>query len=250
MVSRFLIPLLFCALPTLAQQTTNGLNYATGGSNGKSYSGNSNGRSYTGGAPSVPGTPNVCNAGAFTSNPSANCSPSGGVVNGQPIVIYIETSATIATPTAPCATFSVLGTPAGGGAAYLGTATSTGSCAVTEAATGSSTALIIFVWAATSNTLATVDGTPGYGSGFCTSCSTTSTTTSNSGGLVLAIFAINSNNSLSSLSFTVDYNSTDSGSGGYIGAGHTVQGSAGAINMTATSSGAAYHNFTVALKHS
>ena len=183
----------------------------------------------------------TCNGGAFATNPSATCVFSSTTGAGDPLVIYIgntQAVATIATPTGCSSSWTSAGHDATTNQSlYVGTATSSGTCTVTEAATSSVNTSLDIIGQDLQNTLTTTDVSPAFAAvSFCTaSCTGPSNTTSTNGDMVLSFYVSGTDvTPISGNNYTQDLAAVNVNSGNTQLAGHLIQSSAGATNMSWT----------------
>lgn len=222
------------------------------------------GSTYQGSAAAVPSVVNTCGTGAFGTNPSASftygtggsgtCANTSTPTSGDILTVFIYGligTPTIATPSG-CATWTLVQHDATNDQSiYVGSASSSGSCTVTESTTSSSNASVDVVGYDVSHALTTTDGSNSALSAFCTSCSGPSITTTVNGDMVLSVTVESGTSHTDTVSspFTQDYFSQNASSGDTQLAGHDLQATAGAINMSWTdSSGNNFYTLIVGLK--
>jgi len=201
----------------------------------------------SGGSPTVV---TYCTGETYAASPqSFNCAFGSARASGdiEIVDIYADSGIAIGAPTGCVLSWTVLGTPGSGQAAYIGTSSGSGICNIAisgSGATGQVTAAAYDL----SGVIATIDGTPTYSHpAYCTNCTGPSTTTTTNGDMVLTFISQISLYTVTPTGtplFVVDFTNasvTDTGS-------HFVQSTYGAIDMTWSWSGAAPYCFIVAVK--
>jgi hypothetical protein len=188
------------------------------------------------GNPAYAQTPWSC--GTFATNPSCTATSGSSASSGDVLVAYYwgGSGVTFNTPTG-CSTWSLVNFNSGSlQAFYIGTVTSTGSCAVTGTGNSSGGQSMNFLVFEIAHAIATVDQF-NYTTDMeeCNSCTGPSITTTVSNDMVISV----SNNCTGTITanspFSLDLNVNQSGNP--LMTMHDVQGSAGAISATWTATG-------------
>jgi hypothetical protein len=201
-----------------------------------------------GGTPSLAGTP--CTNGNYGTSVTCTLTPHS-TSNLLVAAGWIVGTTALNTPTG-CGTWTVQAHTATTNYKIWATATptTTSSCTVTMTQSGSSNSMAIAVWEAV-NTIATVDGTPGFAEGYHGSnFSGPSTTTTVSNDLIFAFAVNNGTVTINAQSpFTADLEGTVDSSY-YVSSAHDVQSSAGSISCSyvVQSGGGTYDTAIMALE--